>query len=187
MRNRSCHRCIAPPDGRIGLTMVMRQCIAIISALAALWAPVGVAIDYHFSTSSVDSRGAFESTAEYDQAPANEESGSVASPANDGSDSNGDKDASEFNLDTLITKLKETKALGVFTKLALKGDMEEIIAMANGYQRVAAFSELQSVRELFDGLVLKTITLLNDKDPNLAADMYQARDLVWQSILEAEI
>ena len=114
---------------------------------------------------------------------------SIATDELDGDDAvpDADRGTIEFNLDVLVARLKETDALGVFTKLALKGDVEEIIEMAHEYQSLAALPELQSVRAQFDGLVLKTITLLNDKDPSLAADMYQARDLVWQSILEVEI
>ena len=151
--------------------------------MAILWALTSVAIAGDFcNIDSVDS-GAVGTTVEPDK------HASIATDALDGDDAVPDADAgtNEFNLDILIVRLKETDALGVFTKLALKGDVEEIIEMAHEYKSLTALPELQSVREQFDGLVLKTITLLNDKDPDLAADMYQARDLVWQSILEVEI
>ena len=158
-------------------------CIFLGITTAVLWSSAGIAIAADScAIDSVDS-GAIGATVETDS-PA-----SIATDELDGDDAvpDADRGTIEFNLDVLVARLKETDALGVFTKLALKGDVEEIIEMAHEYQSLAALPELQSVRAQFDGLVLKTITLLNDKDPSLAADMYQARDLVWQSILEVEI
>ena len=160
-----------------------KLCIFLGITMAVLWSSAGVAIAANSCTSDRADSGTIGTTV------GSNSTASTTTDELDGDDTvwDADGDTDEFNLDILITRLKETDALGVFTKLALKGDVEEIIEMAHEYQSLAALPKLQSVRERFDGLVLKTITLLNDKDPDLAADMYQARDLVWESILEVEI
>ena len=160
-----------------------KLCIFLGITMAVLWSSAGVAIGADSCTSDRADSGTIGTTA------GTNSTASTTTDELDGDDTVSDADGgtNEFNLDILIARLKETDALGVFTKLALKGDVEEIIEMAHEYQSLAALPELQSAREQFDGLVLKTITLLNDKDPNLAADIYQARDLVWESILEIEI
>lgn len=162
---------------------MQKLCISQGITMTVLWSLAGVAIAADSCAMGSVGSGAIGATVQTDS------TASIATDELDGDDAVPDADggANEFNLDMLIARLKETDALGVFTKLALKGDVEEIIEMAHEYKSLTALTELQSVREQFDGLVLKTITLLNDKDPDLAADMYQARDLVWQSILEVEI
>ncbi|MDH3466788.1 MAG: hypothetical protein OES26_12945 [Gammaproteobacteria bacterium] len=160
-----------------------KLCIFLGTTIAVLWLFAGVAI-------AADP--CIADSIEPDEIGANAESDTTDSTATASLDTDAaapgpNGDTKYFNLDMLIARLKETDALGVFTKLALKGDVEDIIEMAHEYQSLAALTELQLVRDQFDGLVLKTVTLLNDKDPDLAADMYQARDLVWQSILEVEI
>lgn len=91
-----------------------------------------------------------------------------------------------LDIDQLITRLKGTKAIGVLTKLALKGDVEKIVRQTALHSKNQASQELSELRERFEGLVLKTIALLGEKDPILAQDIYQARHLVWQSMLEVE-
>ena len=86
-----------------------------------------------------------------------------------------------FSIDTLIERLKSTKAIGLFTKLALKDDVEDLM---ENIRKADPKSDLSKSRSEFDGLVLKTLTLLDDKDPTLAEDIYVARDQIWQSIIE---
>lgn len=91
-----------------------------------------------------------------------------------------------LDIDQLITRLKETKAIGVLTKLALKGDVNKIVRQTAQHSKNQASQELSELRERFEGLVLKTIALLGEKDPILAQDIYQARHFVWQSMLEVK-
>ena len=86
-----------------------------------------------------------------------------------------------FNIETLIDRLKKTKAIGLFTKLALKGDVDDLLG---DIQKVGTTNKLDNIRSQFDGLVLKTLTLLDDKDPTLAEDIYISREQIWQSIIE---
>ncbi|MDH3692248.1 MAG: hypothetical protein OEU36_22670 [Gammaproteobacteria bacterium] len=95
-------------------------------------------------------------------------------------------DSAGLNIDQLIERIKQTKAIGFLTKLALKGDVEQIIRQVTEYSGQRADQELLQVRQQFEGLVLKAITLLGEKDPGLAQDIYKARHFVWQSMLEVK-
>jgi len=85
--------------------------------------------------------------------------------------------APSINLDQLITRLKTTRAIGLFTKIALRSD---VIALQRSISN--AKQPIQQLRQQFDGLVLKILALLDD-DPDLARDIYHARESIWQSLV----
>lgn len=94
--------------------------------------------------------------------------------------------AAELDIDTLVERLRDTRAIGIFTKLALRNDVEALLddtqrALVNGKEE-----EIPKLRSRFDGLVLKTVALLDGRDDELAQDIYQAREFVWRSILEMQ-
>ncbi len=84
----------------------------------------------------------------------------------------------------LIARLKKTSAIGFFTKLALRSDAIDLQrdirhAIAQG----AMPSQRQTLRQRFDGLVIKILALL-DQDPPLARDIFRARESIWISLIQ---
>jgi hypothetical protein len=92
----------------------------------------------------------------------------------------------ELDIDGLIERLRGTRAIGVFTKLALRNDVESLISDAHNAVENGDEDKLPVLRTRFDGLVMKTLALLDGRDDELARDIYQAREFVWQSILEMQ-
>lgn len=90
-----------------------------------------------------------------------------------------------FDMKELIARLKETQAIGFFTKLAIRSDALDLVAMVKAYRRHAAAYSLRELRARFDGLLLKVLALLNG-DPKLARDIYLARECIWKSLLEVK-
>ncbi len=83
----------------------------------------------------------------------------------------------KVDLDQLITRLKQTSAIGFFTKIALRADVMQL------QEKITAKrAPLPELRHQFDGLVLKILALLDD-DPALARDIYRAREAIWLSLL----
>jgi len=89
-----------------------------------------------------------------------------------------------IDMKQLIARLKKTSAIGFFTKLALRSDAIDLQrdirhAIAQG----AMPSQRQTLRQRFDGLVIKILALL-DQDPPLARDIFRARESIWISLIQ---
>ncbi|MGH8615094.1 MAG: hypothetical protein ACREYF_24495 [Gammaproteobacteria bacterium] len=92
--------------------------------------------------------------------------------------------AKRFDLDMLTERLKQTSAIGVFTKLAINADATDLIDAVKKYRKLAILqAKLAEIRSRFDGLVMKILALLED-DLQLARDIYVAREQIWSSLLE---
>jgi hypothetical protein len=84
-----------------------------------------------------------------------------------------------LDLKSLETRLKETKAIGVFTKLALKNQIDELLDRFRAYYQGRLKTSLAELRRAFDMLVLKTLALLQDADPPLAGAIASSRESIW--------
>jgi len=90
--------------------------------------------------------------------------------------------AKTFDMNVLIERLKETDAIGMFTKLALRSDALDLMAMIKAYNKHMDRYSLKELRARFDGLLLKVMALLDD-DPGLSRDISLAREDIWKSLL----
>jgi len=88
-----------------------------------------------------------------------------------------------FDIDELTRRLKETRAIGFFTKLAIRSDAMDLLHQAEKYRTSEGRAKLETLRERFNGLLLKILALLQD-DPKLAEDISLAREDIWKSVLE---
>ncbi|MEY2897838.1 MAG: hypothetical protein RL669_2107, partial [Pseudomonadota bacterium] len=84
-----------------------------------------------------------------------------------------------LDLKSLETRLKETKAIGVFTKLTLKNQIDELLDRFRSYYQGQLKTSLAELRRSFDLLVLKTLALLQDTDPPLASAIAASRESIW--------
>ncbi|MHB1140312.1 MAG: hypothetical protein ACYC1T_00945 [Sulfuricaulis sp.] len=84
-----------------------------------------------------------------------------------------------LDLTTLETRLKETKAIGVFTKITLKNQVDDLLEQFRAYYQGRAKTSLAELRRPYDGLVLKTLSLLQDGDPELARAIVASREAIW--------
>ena len=80
----------------------------------------------------------------------------------------------------LGTRLRETKAIGLMTKLAVKNQVDELLDEFRAYhKRQGAAATLPELRQSYDLLVFKMLSLLQDSDPSLARDIAQSRTAIW--------
>ena len=94
--------------------------------------------------------------------------------------------AEQVSVDSLKERLKNTKAIGVFTKLAIRNDIVDLVDEINRYRQQSKLQEkLQDLRSNFDGLLLKIIALL-EEDPDLSEALYVGRESIWKSLLEVK-
>lgn len=92
----------------------------------------------------------------------------------------------ELSLEQLVARLKKTKAIGFFTKLAIRSDVFDFKASVESYRKRQMFEEnAEHLRDRFNGLLLKILALL-DSDPVLSRDIHLARDSIWRSLVEVK-
>jgi len=93
---------------------------------------------------------------------------------------------SDVDFKQLKERLKDTDAIGFFTKLAIRNDIVDLMGKIKKYRKSSVLkSKMKEIRISFDGLLLKIIALLRD-DPNLSRDLYVGRESIWESLLEVK-
>ena len=84
-----------------------------------------------------------------------------------------------LDLASLETRLKETKAIGLMTKIALKNQVDDLLNQFRAFYAGKLQTTLAELRRPYDLLVLKVLSLLQDSDPTLAAAIVASREALW--------
>ena len=93
--------------------------------------------------------------------------------------SSGKPGAPPLDLTALETRLKETKAIGVFTKITLKNQVDDLLDQFRAYYQGRVKTTLAELRQPYDRLLLKVLSLLQDGDPELAHAIVTSRESIW--------
>lgn len=89
-----------------------------------------------------------------------------------------------LDLESLEARLKDTGAIGLLTKLSLKNQVDDLI------ERFLAFHEgkrpptLSELRPAYELLLMKILSLLQDKDTALAHDINASREAIWSLLTD---
>ena len=86
----------------------------------------------------------------------------------------------------LKVRLRDTKAIGVFTKLALKNQMDDLLKQFRVHYQSGQKSSVTSLRQPYDMLVLKVLALVQDGDPPLARTISGSREAIWGILADPE-
>ena len=84
-----------------------------------------------------------------------------------------------LDLTSLEQRLKDTDAIGVLTKIALKNQVDDLLDQFRAYYQGKLKTTLAELRPLYDRLVLKVLSLLQDSDPSLASAIVASREAIW--------
>ena len=87
--------------------------------------------------------------------------------------------AAPLDLTALKEKLKATKAIGVFTKLSLKNQVDDLMKEFSGYYQGKAKTTMPDLRRKYDLLLMKVLSLLQDSDQKLASEVVSSREAIW--------
>jgi len=112
-------------------------------------------------------------------APARATAQETAPPATVGSRSTVREATPTLDLPSLEERLTDTPALGLFTKLSLKNHVDDLLADFRSFYSGRSRMSLAELRERFELLLLKVVTLLQDDDPSLAAAISSSREAIW--------
>ncbi|MGA0032336.1 MAG: hypothetical protein ACO3IW_06755 [Burkholderiales bacterium] len=82
-------------------------------------------------------------------------------------------------LAVLEQRLKDTGAIGVFTKLALKNQVDDLVSRIKAHHEGNGSATLAQLRQSYDQLLAKVHGLLKDGDPPLAGAIMASREAIW--------
>jgi hypothetical protein len=85
----------------------------------------------------------------------------------------------ELDLAGLEQRLRETRAIGVFTKLSLKNQVDDLLNQFRGFYQGQIKIQLAELRERYELLLLKVLSLLQDADQELAQAITASREAIW--------
>jgi hypothetical protein len=84
-----------------------------------------------------------------------------------------------LDLGSLRQRLRETKAIGVFTKLSLKNQVDDLLERFRDFYGKKNTETLPDLRQRYDLLLLKVLAVLQDGDPALASTIAASREAIW--------
>jgi len=87
--------------------------------------------------------------------------------------------APTLDLDGLEARLKQTKAIGLMTKLSLKNKVDDLLAQFRQHHAGKPMPTVAELRRSYDLLMMKVLSLLQDRDQQLASDILSSREGIW--------
>jgi hypothetical protein len=89
-----------------------------------------------------------------------------------------------LDLPSLEKRLRETKAIGVFTKITLKNQVDDLVNHFREFHGGQGKTTLNELRQRYDMLVLKLLSLLQDSDTTLAHTIVASREAIWSILTD---
>jgi hypothetical protein len=89
-----------------------------------------------------------------------------------------------LDLKTLEARLKQTRAIGVMTKLAIKNQVDDLLERFRAFYQGRVKTTLAELRQPYDRLVLKVVALVQDGDPPLAGAIVASREAIWSILAD---
>lgn len=87
---------------------------------------------------------------------------------------------------SLKTRLRDTSAIGVFTKLALRNQMDDLVQRFRSYHLGGKKTGVAHLRQPYDLLLLKVLAVVQDGDPSLARTISGSREAIWAILADPE-
>lgn len=84
-----------------------------------------------------------------------------------------------LDLPSLEQRLRDTHAIGLFTKLSIKNQVDELLSQFRAYHRGDKTVPPSQLRQRYDGLLMKVLSALQNGDPPLAAQIWSSREAIW--------
>jgi hypothetical protein len=86
----------------------------------------------------------------------------------------------------LKARLRDTDAIGVFTKLALGNQVDDLLKQFRQHHQGGNKAGVAALREPYNILVLKVLALVQDSDPALARTLLASREAIWGILSDPE-
>jgi len=87
--------------------------------------------------------------------------------------------AAPLDLAELEARLKQTKAIGLMTKLSLRNQVDDLLDEFRQHHSGKPMPTVAELRRSYDLLMMKVLSLLQDHDQQLASDILSSRERIW--------
>ncbi len=94
--------------------------------------------------------------------------------------------APALDLASLKQRLRDTNAIGVFSKLSLKNQIDDLLDEFRAMYRGKVNTPLTTLRQRYDLLIMKVLSLLQDSDQALASDISSSREVIWDILRDPD-
>ena len=84
-----------------------------------------------------------------------------------------------LDLKALKKQLKETKSIGLFSKISLKNKVDDLLDQFRKYYQGKGKMDLAELRESYNLLMMKVLSMLQDADQTLSAAIVSSREAIW--------
>jgi hypothetical protein len=91
-----------------------------------------------------------------------------------------------LDIAALSARLRSTSAIGIFTKLALKNQMDDLLQQVRGVHQSGRTGGVGALRQPYDMLVLKVLAVVQEGDPPLARTISGSREAIWNILADPE-
>jgi len=91
-----------------------------------------------------------------------------------------------LDLADLEQRLRETRAIGVFTKLSLKNQVDDLLGAFRTLYKGPNKHPPAELRQRYDLLLIKVLSLLQDGDPPLATAIASSREAIWNILADPD-
>jgi hypothetical protein len=92
--------------------------------------------------------------------------------------------AQALDLNALEAQLRDTKAIGFFTKITLKNQVDDLLDKFGEYHQGKAKLTMTDLRRSYDLLMMKVLSLLQDADQKLASAIVSSREAIWNLLVD---
>jgi hypothetical protein len=89
-----------------------------------------------------------------------------------------------LSLSDIEQRLRDTHAIGVFTKLSLKNQIDDLLGQFRAYHLKQTSTSLPQLRQRYDVLLQKVTDLLQSGDAPLARDIFSSREAIWSILTD---
>ena len=84
-----------------------------------------------------------------------------------------------LDLNALKERLRATKAIGLFTKISLKNKVDDLLKQFSDYYKGRTAITMTELRQSYNLLMMKVLSLLQDTDQTLASTIVSSRETIW--------
>lgn len=89
-----------------------------------------------------------------------------------------------YDVKALVARLRNTDAIGFFTKLSLKNQIDDLMDRFRRFHAEKEETPLERLRDQFNLLFMKVVALLQDRDPALGQEIAKGREILWGKLAD---
>jgi len=91
-----------------------------------------------------------------------------------------------LDMESLKQRLRDTGAIGVFSKIVLRNQMDDLITQFRVHYATGEKNDIALLRPPYNMLVLKVLALVQEGDPPLARTIAGSREALWRILADPQ-